>query len=145
MRYLLTIILLCLVFTTNAQRLKINHKNQIQTIQIKIEKIEVKEGNTIVYITAKQNKNFSYNILFDNCQLTPNSTGVAENGELSSWNGSGKALEFSKPIRDDQEEKFTLTFPGSNILDSSSFNIQLGTLQNRKKTPIIIENIPIKK
>ncbi len=145
MRYLLSFIFLCIIVCANAQYLKVNYKGEIRPYTIKIDKIEVKENQTIVFVEVKQQKNFSYNILLDNCTLIPNSTSQQVEGKLRTWNDSKKALEFSKPVRDDCAEKFTIMFPGTDILTSDYFDITIGTIQNRQKTPITIQNVAIKK
>ncbi|MCM1356796.1 MAG: hypothetical protein NC212_10380 [Staphylococcus sp.] len=134
-----------MIITVNAQRIKVNFNGEIHPYNFKIEKIEVKNGKTMVYATVKQKKNFSYNLLFDDCQLIPNSTNTPVHGTLCEWNESNKALDFAKSVNDEKQDKFILIFSGTDIIGASGFNIKMGTIQNRKKTPVIFENIAIKK
>ncbi len=145
MKYILSLILALVVITANGQKVKINYKGDIHPYKFKIEKAEVKDGNTIFYFKVQQKERFSYNILFDECLLSTNNSSSEIKGTLSTWNDDKRVNDFPKPISDQKEEVFTISFPGTDIIGASQFDIRIGTIQNKNKTPIIFEGIKIKK
>lgn len=145
MKYILSIILALVVITASGQKVKIKYKTELHPYKFKIEKAEVKDGNTIFYFKVQQKERFSYNISFDECILSTNNSSSEIRGALNTWNEDKRVNDFPKPISDQKEEAFTISFPGKDILGASQFTIKLGTIQNKNKTPIIFDNVKIKK
>ena len=145
MKYILSIILALVVVTASGQKVKIKYKTELHPYKFQIEKAEVKNGHTIFHIKVKQKERFSYNILFDECLLSLNNLSTEIKGNLSTWNDDKRVNGFPKPISDQKEESFTISFPGSDILGATQFTIRLGTIQNKNKTPIIFDSVRIKK
>lgn len=144
MKYILSILLAFAVMTVYGQKVKINYKTELHPYKFTIEKAEVKGGNTTFYIKVKQKERFSYSILFDECLLTTNNSSDIK-GSLATWNEDKRVNDFPKVINDQDEDKFTLTFPGQDILKAKQFTLRIGTIQNKNKTPIVLENIKPKK
>ncbi len=145
MKYIISIILALIVITANGQKVKIKRKIEMHPYKFNIEKAEVKDGNTIIYFKVQQKERFSYNILFDECIMNTDNLSSEIRGSLNTWNDDNRVNELPKSISDQKEESFTVRFPGKEILDASQLTIKLGTIQNKNKTPIIFENIKIKK
>lgn len=127
--------------TVNGQKVKIDYKGEVFPYEFKIEKAEVKDGETVFFIKVKQKENFSYSILFDECLMTTDKTSGEIKGSLKTWNEEERVNDFPKPVNDIDYVQFTLSFPGDDIIRAEQFTLRIGTIQNRKKTPIILEGI----
>lgn len=140
---LLIIIFWC--FGLQAKSLKINYKTQVSPISIVIEKAEFRDNQTNISVKVKQKRNFSYNIsLSDIYIVTSNNTDPIK-GKLSSWNDVKNPTPDNKPVRDDSEEKFILSFPGDIFKDVASFDIKIGTILDREKRELIFHDILLSK
>lgn len=128
-----------------SQNIKINYKGEIKPYTFKIEKAEVKNDDTVFTIKVKQQERFSYNISFQDCWLSFGNSSDEIKGSLKSWNDNKKIGSFPKPISDQKDEIFTLSFPGTDILYADEFNIKIGNIQDRLKTELIFNNIKLKK
>lgn len=145
MKNILTIVLLCCAILAGAYDYKVNRDIKIKTYDVKIEKIEVKNGETVVYGKVKQKRNFSYNISFEDCYLTLDNYDYKTAGTLRSWNDEKKGLKNPKPVSDQRFEKFTLSFPGTACADARTITIKVGNIQDRQKTEIIFRDVILRK
>lgn len=140
------ILLLTCVFMTQAKSVKINHKAEITPFNIKIERAEVKEGNTLVYCKIKQRQNFSYNISLDDCWIKTSAIPEKTKGELAVWNEVKKPEHVKKAVRDNEFESFVLSFPGTDIIAPGTLiTLKIGDILSRNQKEIVIENLKIKK
>lgn len=143
MRTIFSIIMLCCMLTVQAKPMKVKQSCDVETFSFKIEKVDVTEWETVVYIKVKQKENFSYNISFKDCILYTEQKPEGVKGELTAWNGDKKITSAVKPISDLSYEKLELTFPPVSLKKGDSFKILIGKVQDRKKTDIVIENVNI--
>lgn len=144
----IVIVSIMVIFTSLfafSQNVKINYKGEIRPYKFKIEKAEVKNGETTVIIKVKQQERFSYNISFEDCWLSVGNSSNEIKGSLTSWNDNKKPNNYPKPVSDQDDEKFTLTFPGSDILSANEIDIKIGNIQDRSKTELIFRDIKLKK
>lgn len=145
MKYLITFILSFCVLFANAQKYKIKAETSVHPFEIKIEKLELKDGKALIHGKIKQKKNFSYNISFENCSMTIDDSSEIINGELKSWNGETRRLNLPKVVDCDDYDKFVLSFGISEIPPSKSFTLVPAYILNKDKTDIIFKNLKLKK
>lgn len=145
MRYIATLLLMCCMLSASALRLKINCKDEIRPIKYKIERAEIKDGETTISIKLLQRKNFSYNVAFDDCYIIVGHSGEPVQGKLTSWKEDRKPPIHPQYISDEDEVELKLTFPGTELSTASDFTLKIGTIQDRNKTELLVTDIKIKK
>ncbi len=145
MRTFFTIIMLCIMLAVQAKPMKVNYKFDQKPFSFKIEKVDVVDGKTVVYIQVKQFSRFSYNISFEDCVLYTAKDPEGVKGELTGWNEDKKIPSAVKPISDEEFEKFQLTFPSASLAKGATFKIKIGNIQDREQTEIVAENVSIRK
>lgn len=133
------LIVLCILapFVALGKSFKINEKGTYATILVKIEKFEQQKDGTIILTgELKQKKNFCYSVSFDGCNIiTEDGTTIA--GALTRWNNNSAGSKTDRTISDEESNKFIITFSNFNINNCRKFTLNLGTVLNREKTPII--------
>lgn len=137
-------LLLCGILVS-AKGFKINSKIEIRPFTIKIEKIENNAQNTLIYGCVKQQERFSYSILFEDCLIITSDNPNGIKGKLVKWNDDKKITHNDRTVSNSREERFVLEFPSDILPQTGAFSLRIGTIQNRAQTPIIIENISLKK
>lgn len=145
MRKALTLLFLCSFILLQAQNLKLNYKAEIRPFSFKIEKVKIIDDQAVFFIKVKQHKNFSYSISFEDCYISTASNPEKIKGKLSTWNDDKKIYRNEKTISDEDDEKFTLTFPVPNIINEPKFDIKIGNILDRDKREIIFKDIKTKK
>ena len=145
MKYILLLLFICSTLFLSAKGFKINIKTEIKPYTIKIEKVEDLNGKTLVYGKIKQRERFSYSVEFGDCAIitSPNVNGTQ--GNLVEWNDDKKIPFTLKPISDQKEESFVLAFPEGSIPQVGTFNLKIGTVQNKNRTELVISNLTLKK
>lgn len=139
---LIVVFLFCAIFA-DAQSFKVNRDTRLKSYEVKIEKIEVGNGETVVYGKVKQKRNFSYNISFDDCYILLDNTEDKVEGVLRSWNDEKRGLKNPKPVSDQNFEKFSIVFPGIACADAGIITIKVGNIQDRQKTEIIFHDVTL--
>lgn len=146
MKYLLSILIFCsCIFYINAEKFRVNYKESIKPFNFRIEKVEVKNGETYVYCKVQEFKNFSYNLSFEDCYLIIENVSDIIPGKLTAWSDDKKVTQYVKSVSDENDEKFVLTFPGTDISNVKTFGIKIGNIMDKKKTDIIFKDIKIRK
>ena len=139
----LLIVLFCTLMTSQA--IKINSKTEIKPYYFKIEKIEYVGDKSFIYGKVKQQERFSYSISFEDCLIISSENPNGVQGRLVEWNDNKKFNGPERPISDSHEEKFVLEFPKDAVPVNESFSLRIGTMLNKQKTPLIIENLSIQR
>lgn len=144
MKQLLIFLFLFLSLTLSAKELKLDEKCQVLSIEVKLEKIEDLGENVIISGKIKQRKNFSYSVSFKDCKIET-SEGKTIPGKLIKWNDNEKIKSYDKTVSDDDSEKFVISFPSFNLGIIPDCTLTIGNVLDRKNTPIIFQNIKLKK
>ena len=139
------IVCLCVTISGFSLGIKINSKTEIKPYFIKIEKVANLGDYNLVYGKIKQLKRFSYSVNFGDCKIITNSNPNGVKGSLYKWNDDKKIPFEIKPISDQKEESFILAFPYGSIPEEGSFDLVIGTAQNKDKTELIIKDLELKK
>lgn len=145
MKQILSIFLAMTAIMLQAKDIKIDYTGVVMPFVFKIEKMNVVDTETVITIKVKQRSNFSYSISFADCYVTIPSTNETVKGDLTSWNDDNKIYRKEQTISDQEDERFTLTFPTTILPECGPFDIKIGNILNKDKTPILFNGISAKK
>lgn len=143
MRKLILFLTITISLFLSAKDYNIKYKSFFKPFNIKIEKIEIQPSAVIVFGKIKQMNRFSYSIDFENCYILNNGEKIY--GQLIEWNNNPVQNKTMYPISDEREESFILSFPGECIPQEGTFDLKLGTIQNKDKSDLILTGLTIEK
>lgn len=142
MRKIIFLLFIGLSLSLMAKEIDLNYKGTIMPFDIKIEKLIVGDECSYVIFSIKQKKKFSYQITLDGCNIV-NCKGDAFPGTLSVDEEIDENQKIN--VSDKMALEVVLKFPGAVLDDCQEFDITLGYIQNRKKTPLTFKNVKLGK
>lgn len=140
--FFISILSLCMPFLLSAQTVKLKQNETFVSLEIKLDRLVQTANGVNLYGKVKQKQNFSYNISFQGCAILPENIEKIP-GNLQEWNDNKKTPQEIQSVSDQKDDKFIISFPNLKIIDISNFDLIIGNVLDRPKTPIIFKDIKL--